>query len=174
MLQIPIRHQCLPRLSCPPSSFCSLPSAASLISLRHSCHPVIFLLKVFQWISASWIKAKLKVHLTWVYPSMSTMRSTRLWQSVHFLWHVLLFKFRFYIFGKDTKKWVCDLLQASSQKGYDVNLFHYWKWWLWSLGWAAISGVAQSWIRLKQLSSSSSSKPNFNNPCWHLWLPLEN
>ena len=134
MLQIPIRHQCLPRLSCPPSSFCSLPSAASLISLRHSCHPVIFLLKVFQWISASWIKAKLKVHLTWVYPSMSTMRSTRLWQSVHFLWHVLLFKFRFYIFGKDTKKWVCDLLQASSQKGYDVNLFHYLKWWLWSLG----------------------------------------
>lgn len=58
------RHQCLPRPSCPPSSFCSLPSAASLISLRHSCHPVIFLLKVFQWISVSWIKAKLKGRLT--------------------------------------------------------------------------------------------------------------
>ena len=70
----------------------------------------------------------------WVYPSMSTTRSRRPWQSIHFLWHVLLFKFRFYIFGKDTKKWGCDLLQTSSQKGYDVNLFHYWKWWLWSLG----------------------------------------
>ena len=70
----------------------------------------------------------------WVYPSVSTTRSMKLWQLMLFLWHVLLFKFTFYIFGKDTKKWGCDLLQASSQKGYDANLFHFWKWWLWSLG----------------------------------------
>lgn len=63
ILQIPIRHQCLPRLSFPHSSFCILPSAASLISLRPSCHPVIFFLKVSQWISVNWIKAKPKVHL---------------------------------------------------------------------------------------------------------------
>lgn len=62
------------------------------------------------------------------YPRVSVTRSARLWQSMHFLWCFLIFKFRFCIFGKDIRKWGCDLLNTSYAKAFDVDLFPYWKW----------------------------------------------